>query len=214
MHSAAGRHTLAGLPSEYALVDLATAAPRKDQPSAYAIIDRLAGTFSRQFEERPNIKSVYLYSAEPGTGKTTTAAALLNAYLRTHFVEAARLGRTPHRKPAEFFDLNEYQTAYILASQMRDETQLQAIGRRLGSAAKVPFLVLDDVAIRSATENFRAMVHAVINARIASGLPTVYTSNVDMDGLEAVYDARLADRIRDKCQVVQFVGRSKRGKRK
>ncbi|MCM3314841.1 DNA replication protein [Psychrobacillus sp. MER TA 17] len=214
MHSASGRHTLAGLPSEYALIDIASAPPRADQASAYTFIDDYAATFARQFDDKPAIKSAYLYSAEPGTGKTTTAAGLINAWLRAHYVGAARLGRQPLRKPAEFFDLNEYQTAYNLAAMTNDDVKLQALSKRLNDAARVPFLALDDVGIRSATEAFRGLVHAVINARLASGLPTVYTSNIEMADLANVYDERLADRIRDKCKEVPFVGKSKRGLRR
>lgn len=214
MHSASGRHTLAGLPPEYALIDIATAPPREDQPAVYKFVDAYVATFERQFDDKPAIKSAYLYSDEPGTGKTTTAAGLINAWLRAHYVGAARLGRQPLRKPAEFFDLNEYQTAYNLAAMAGDDVKLQALTKRLNEAARVPFLVLDDVGIRSASEAFRGLVHAVINARLAAGRPTVYTSNIEMGDLADVYDARLADRIRDNCQDLPFIGKSKRGLRK
>ncbi|MEK5414338.1 hypothetical protein [Paenibacillus sp. FSL L8-0708] len=57
-------------------------------------------------------------------------------------------------------------------------------------------------------------MHSVINHRVANGLPTVYTSNVMLADLAQVFDARLADRIREQCVEIRFVGESKRGLRK
>ncbi|WP_342480461.1 hypothetical protein NST07_25950 [Paenibacillus sp. FSL L8-0340] len=86
-----------------------------------------------------------------------------------------------------------------------------AIERRVKAA---PFAVLDDIGVRSATEAFRADLHSIVNHRVANALPTVYTSNVLLADLAQVFDARLADRIREQCVEISFVGESKRGLRK
>ena len=92
-----------------------------------------------------------------------------------------------------------------------------------------PFAVLDDIGVRQATDAFRGDLHTIINYRVANELPTVYTSNIPLinstkpaDRIEAnkpydmldVFDVRLLDRMRENCEVLTFVGRSKRGVRK
>ncbi|WP_311764873.1 hypothetical protein [Paenibacillus agricola] len=79
-----------------------------------------------------------------------------------------------------------------------------------------PFVVLDDMGVRDCTEAFRADLHRIINARVSSGLPTVYTSNVALTQLNEVFreqPARLADRVRDMCAEITFIGGSQRGMR-
>jgi len=93
---------------------------------------------------------------------------------------------------------------------------------------RVPFLVMDDIGVRDASDAFRAYLHAIINYRAASGLPTVYTSNIPLQSdvepekrvkekkpydIRDVFDDRLYDRIRDMCAVFKFEGESKRGRR-
>src|SRR5690625_6928190 len=74
---------------------------------------------------------------------------------------------------------------------------MKRIGAKIKRTQDAPFAVVDDIGVRSATEAFRSYVHAVINHRVTSGLPTVYTSNLPMSDMANVFDARLYDRIRD-----------------
>ena len=213
-----GRAAAAGLPADYARYTLANSPARTEQPKAYRNVELYAHTFARQFETETGadkrIKSLYLYSAEPGTGKTTTAAALVNEYITHHYIGAIKRGIQPEERPAYFLDLNAWQTAYNLATMTDNAAELAAVQAQMRIAASVPFCVLDDVGVRSATESFRAMLHTIVNARMMAGLPTVYTSNVLLADLSTVFDRRLADRVRDMCVEVRFEGESKRGLRK
>lgn len=229
-----GRAAAAGLPADYARYTLAnsplsdvkvTTSQRDDGPPkthvASAWLGHYAKTMSRQFETEGSgesvarrIKSLYLYSAEPGTGKTTTAAALVNEYITHHYIGAIRRGLQPDERPAYFLDVNAWQTAYNLATMTDNAAELAAVQAQMRIAAAVPFCVLDDVGVRSATESFRSMLHTIVNARMMAGLPTVYTSNVLLADLSTVFDRRLADRVRDMCVEVRFEGESKRGLRK
>jgi DNA replication protein DnaC len=216
-----GRVGAAGIPSDYRCVTVGTSVARRDQAAAYAIVDRYIATFDRQFDESPGaerIKSLYLFSREPGTGKTTTAAAIANAYLITHYIGSLQRNRRPLERPVYFLDVNEWQTLFNRISLSVGDDAKKAVSdefqRRMDLAMYTPFVVLDDIGIRNATEAFRSYMHAIINARVTNRLPTVYTSNVPIEELAQVFDARLADRVRDQCAVVPFVGESKRGMRK
>lgn len=214
-----GRIGAAGVPTEYRRLTLANSPARETQVEAYKIAEAYANTFTRQFgggAER--IKSLYLFSLEPGTGKTTTAAALLNEWIIRHYIGSLQRNGQPLERPAFFLDVNAWQTDYNAFNRPRvpDHIAEPAAARyyRFQSAASsAPFAVLDDIGVRDASESFRADLHAIINARVTEGLPTVYTSNVPIEDLARVFDARLADRVRDMCGVVPFVGESKRGRR-
>ena len=94
-----------------------------------------------------------------------------------------------------------------------DDAELERIGNDIKRAQIAPFVVFDDVGIRSSTEAFKSYIHAIINHRTANGMPTVYTSNLPLEDMATVFDARLYDRMRDQCVEVAFVGESNRGGR-
>ena len=211
-----GRLDAAGLPKEYREITLATSPVSASQPRIYSRLDEYVTTFRRIYDEEDTrrIKSIYLYSKSPGTGKTTTAAALVNQFIITSYLGALKAGKQPPLTPAFFLDLNELQSMFNLATQIKDEEALKTFRKTIKKAATASFVAIDDIGVRNATEAFRAHVHTVINARCANGLPTVYTSNVTIDDLATIFDARLADRVRDQCAVFAFEGESKRGIRK
>lgn len=215
-----GRIGAAGVPAEYRRLTLANSPARETQAAAYKIAEAYVGTFMRQFDTAPTerIKSLYLFSHEPGTGKTTTAAALINEYIIRHYIGSLQRNGQPLERPAFFLDVNAWQTDFNAFNRPRvpDHIAEPAASRYYhmqSAASSAPFAVLDDIGVRDASEAFRADLHAIINARVTEGLPTVYTSNIPITELTRVFDRRLADRVRDMCGVVPFVGESKRGQK-
>ncbi|WP_332606819.1 DNA replication protein [Bacillus spizizenii] len=222
-----GRSAAAGLPREYRLVTLQNSPARGDQTEAYKAVDAYAATFDRQFDQQAGtitpaerIKDLYLVGEEPGTGKTTTAAALLNEWMRVHYSGSLRRDLTPSQRPAYFLDVNEWQkdyTAFTRSGVPKDfaESAAARYYRALELAQKAPFVVLDDIGVRGATDGFRSDLHSIVNERKTNQLPTIYTSNVALGSLATVFgEKRLADRIGDLCREIEFVGESKRGMRR
>lgn len=203
-----GRIGAAGVPSEYQDLTLANSPAREGQARNYVGLERYADTFARG-----DVKSAYLWSESPGTGKTSTAVALLNEYIARTYIDYLRKGEQPPQLLAVFLDINELQTEYNLATMTKDEDGIKRIGERIKRTQHAPFAVVDDIGVRTASEAFRAYVHAIINHRVTQGLPTVYTSNLPIEDMADVFDARLYDRIRDQCGVIEFAGSSKRGRR-
>ena len=214
--STGGRSAATGLPKEYRLVTLQSSPVATEQPKIYETLAKYCETFERQFEdgEDNRIKSLYLYSESPGTGKTTTASALINEFLIANYIGSLKRSRQALQQPAYFLDTNSFQTAYNLATMTNDENGLNEIKATIKRTQLAPFVVLDDVGIRSASEAFKSYMHAIINWRTANNLPTIYTSNLPIEEMRNVFDWRLYDRIRDQCAVLSFGGSSRRGVRR
>lgn len=214
LNGTGGRVGAANVPADYRFVTLANSPVRENQPEIYRMLDAYVKTFERQFEsDSERIKSLYLYSRNPGTGKTTSAVALLNEWLVAHFLGALKRRRQPLQLPAYFLDVNEFQTRYNLATMTNDEDEIERTRDEIRKCQTVPFLVMDDIGVRGATEAFRSYLHAIINYRTTNGLPTVYTSNFPIEDMAQVFDDRLYDRMRDQCVELHFEGESKRGRR-
>ena len=214
-----GRSGAANLPEDYRLVTLANSPARTSQSKIYGMLDQYVATFKRQFdEEGERIKSLYLFSESPGTGKTTTAIALINSWLAEHYLGSIKRGQAPSQTPAYFLCVNSWQELYTGFTrpnipQEIAEQNSRPYYRQLELAKRTPFVVLDDIGVRTASEGFRGDLHTVINYRCVNGLPTVYTSNLPIEDMATVFDARLYDRMRDQCLMLAFAGESKRGRR-
>lgn len=203
-----GRIGNAGLPADYRGITLANSPAREGQAKNYEIFERYVETFSRG-----GVKSLYLWSESPGTGKTTTASALISEWIARDYLGALKRGEQPRQFSAYFLDINAMQTSYNLATMTDDDEAMKRIGATIKRTQGAPFAVIDDIGVRSSSEAFRAYVHAVINYRVTNGMPTVYTSNLPIEDMSKVFDARLYDRIRDQCLDIEFEGESKRGRR-
>jgi DNA replication protein DnaC len=209
-----GRVANANTPADYRMLTLATSPARENQAKIYATLEKYTQTFDRQFEaDSSRIKSLFLWSESPGTGKTTTAIAVLNEWLIAHYLGSLKRNRQAQQTPAYVLDVNSFQTDYNLATMTNDDAAMGSIKATIQRAQQAPFAVLDDIGVRSASEAFRSYVHAIVNYRTANGLPTIITSNLPIEEMAVVFDSRLYDRMRDMCAVLHFGGTSKRGRR-
>ncbi|MBS4195385.1 DNA replication protein [Bacillus sp. FJAT-49870] len=228
-----GRVGATGLPEDYRYVTLKNSPARASQSKVYAMLDAYVATFERQFDTSADrIKSLYLYSESPGTGKTTSAAALINAWLVEHYLGSLRRNRQPSQQPAYFLDVNEWQTEYnnFNRPKVPDRIAEPAATRYYSAmerAKRAPFAVLDDIGVRSVvSDGFRGDLHAIINHRVTSAMPTIYTSNLPLiyakekietfkpyDLIDVFGEKRLVDRMGDMCATLHFSGESRRGRR-
>src|SRR5690606_13414827 len=113
-----GRIGAANLPADYRNITLKNSPARASQSKVYGMLDAYVSTFKRQFDEEggtsasSRIKSLYLYSESPGTGKTTTACGLLNSWLVEHYLGSLKRNRQALQMPAYFLDVNAWQELY------------------------------------------------------------------------------------------------------
>jgi DNA replication protein DnaC len=217
-----GRSAAANLPRDYKLTTLTNSPAQAEQHEVYKMIASYVATFKRQFEDEAQrrIKSLYLWSESPGTGKTTTAVALANEWLITHYIGSLQRDRKALQRPAYFLDVNQLQTQYNEFNRPRvpDDVAEKAARKyyhAIEQAKATPFVVLDDIGVRDSTDGFRGDLHSIINHRVTEQKPTIYTSNLPLKELETVFgEKRLVDRLRDQTIELHFAGESKRGVRK
>lgn len=228
-----GRLANAGVPSEYHGLLFADSPVRKDQPEVYRKLESYVSSFDKQFadvkqrlydegntDNEVRVKSLYLWSDSPGTGKTTTAVSLLDEYLLRHYIGMLKRKESPLQRPVYFLDANLLQTEYNTFNRPRvPEDIAEPASRRYYNAIErgkhTEFVVVDDLATRTATEGFKDDLHSVINHRVANAMTTVYTSNIPIAELPDVFgEKRLADRVRDMTMEIHFSGVSRRGARR
>lgn len=228
-----GRVANANVPRDYRGLLLTDSPQRGAQESIYRKMDAYIGSYGKQFtdviqtlqdegktDNEIRIKSLYLWSESPGTGKTTLASTLLNEYILAHVIGSLKRKQSPLQRPAYFLDANQLQTEYNTFNRPRVPDDIaEPAARRYYKAIEngkhTDFVVCDDIGVRESTEGFRADLHSVINYRVTNQLPTIYTSNVPISELPDVFgEERLADRINDMCMPIHFTGGSARGQRK
>lgn len=219
-----GRVASCNVPQEYRFNTLDNSPARESQSEIYKKLEAYVSSFKKLFEEvdphntSGRIKSLYLWSEEVGTGKTSTATALLNEFVAVNYIGSLKRGLQPPQVPAYFLDVNELQELYNRftrngVSQEISEDASRDYYYKLDKAKTSLLVVFDDIGVRGATEAFRGDLHSIINYRVANQLPSIYTSNIPMEDLGSVYDLRLADRIKDLTIPFYFNGESKRGLR-
>lgn len=211
-----GRVVQANIPFEYAKMTVTRNPARETQPVVFRQLDKYVETFNRMFTGE-RIRSIYLYSESPGTGKTTAACSIANEYLIRHFIGCLQRGQLPKDDVVYFLDFNNWQGKFNefnnpkIPAEIANKTSREFYLAR-DAAKNADFLVIDDIGIRDPSEAFGSIVHDLINHRVVNRLPTVYTSNVPMKDLLYKYDVRLYDRLRDQCiEIKGFNEQSHRG---
>jgi DNA replication protein DnaC len=219
-----GRSASANVPADYRLVTVENSPARDSQAVVYKAMDAYVKTYDRQFDENgERIKSLYLWSANTGTGKSTTASAALNTYLITHYLGSIKRGNQALQNPAYFLSVNNLQQTHnkthLPASLATKERLGEELIREIERAKNTPFLVMDDMAVRKATTSFAGILYDICDYRTSNRLTTIYTSNKSLDDLREFFidedpEGKIVDRISDMAAVLEFSGDSKRGMRR
>ena len=124
-----------------------------------------------QFKEKG--MGLYIYSGTKGSGKTMLSCCLLNEIPRRYS------GSVKFVNILDFLEMTK-------KGFSGDDRDLQAI-------YEAGLLVLDDIGVQMSKEWVETVLYRLVNHRYTQRLPTIYTSNIPIDGLKM--DDRITDRI-------------------
>ncbi|QGG47664.1 ATP-binding protein [Heliorestis convoluta] len=214
-----GVRGLAQIPKSYEQVMAHNLPYEKDNPEAHAIVTAYCQEVLEKVDEGLGL---YLYSIPgrgnvkgTGTGKTTTAIAILHEYLVARTIQHIKKERVLDALPALFINASRFQNHYNAQFRGPKELQDKASLRYYESKAfmlQTNLLVLDDIGIREATEAFKSEFYEVIDERAVDQKATVFTSNEPLERLETLLDPRIVSRIEGCTFSISFEGEDKRKK--
>lgn len=147
--------------------------------------------------------SLYLYSQGCGNGKTSWAVKLMLAYFNKVWRGNCFRTRGIFISVPEFFD----------RERLRMNNQDNEFIHIRDSLLDADLVIWDDVSIVKMTEYNSATFFNFVDARVLSGKANIFTGNLDEERLKEFVGGRLASRIWNTSQVVQFVDEDKRGRR-
>jgi DNA replication protein DnaC len=141
---------------------------------------------------------LYLYG-KSGVGKTIFSCFYLLGLLKTQ----SDLNKMFFINTTDL--LFKFKASYIHRS---DETETELIEKY----SKAKLLILDDFGIDKITDWSFQMLYVLINNRYENMLPTIFTSNHDLDEMTAkLGDNRITSRIQESCEIVKMDGKNYRG---
>ncbi|MDQ0976596.1 DNA replication protein DnaC [Neobacillus niacini] len=191
---------------------------KEDNPVAYTFTKAYTANILENVE---NGVGLFFYSIPngdnrlgTGTGKTTTAVAILHEYLLERVKQQSKGGRVIETNPALFYKASELQTLYN--SQFRGTFDMQEKASLRYYKVKnllmnAEMLVLDDIGIRQKiTDAFENELTEVIDSRDSKVLMTIYTSNLPIEKLADTVGDRIASRIEGMTEQVSFKGKDHR----
>lgn len=165
--------------------------------------------FSKLQKYKSNVKNnvnsgvnLYISSSNAGNGKTTWATSIIKSYLNS----------------VKDFS-SDFPPAYFVNVASVLETEKQAIENKelLPTVKKMEsnilnskLVVFDDLGIKNFSPYDISKLYYWIDSRTANNKACIYTSNLSADVLRKTVDKRLADRILNYSNIIEFWGESNR----
>lgn len=168
--------------------------------------DRLA--FIRLQEIKDDIENwtkkggnLYIYSDTFGNGKTSWAIKLMLAYFNKIWAGNGFRRRGIFVSVPEFIDRNRE----IINNRDEEFVKIRE------DLLKCDLVIWDDISSIKLTDFNHAILFNYIDARMLANKANIFTGNVDYEGMMKNLGGRLASRIWNESEIVQFVDQDKRG---
>lgn len=149
-----------------------------------------------------NGENLYIFSANPGNGKTTWTAKLLLRYFEQVWSTNAFSER------GLFISVTDFLISMRLSGYNKTDnlTMMQKI-------KSIDLVVWDDIAVTELTPQDLDILYSLINYRIMNGLSNIFTGNLNDEQLYAILGPRMHSRVWENSIRVEFKGTDRRGQR-
>lgn len=144
-------------------------------------------------------ENLYICSEICGNGKTSWATKLLWCYANRIWPSASDGCKV----------LFIYVPDFILNIKANISSYNEEANFILDNYLNADIVVWDDLATKAASQFELDHLLRMINDRVSAGKTNIYTSNKDIDSLSAIFDERLASRVR-MSTVIKLKGKDKR----
>lgn len=204
---------LAGVPKKYKTANVTNLPIKNDNPEVYEAIISICENIEDFIDEGVGL---YLYSVPnksnprgTGTGKTTSALTVMNTYLMKRMVQHVRQERPISELPALFVKASKFQNEYNAQFRGTHDEQAEASSkfyRKKKLMITTDLLVIDDIALRGATEAFANEMYEIIDERVTDEKAMILTSNEPIETVGKILSEQIRSRIEGSCELVGFEG--------
>lgn len=148
-------------------------------------------------------KNLYLYSKNPGCGKTSWALRFIQAYIDHIWYDSPLECKCLFINVPKFF--------LELKENLYSDTPNEYITNIKENVAKCDLVVWDEIGTKMLTDFEHEHLLSLINSRIDSNLSNIYTSNLFPEQLKEKVGDRLYSRVFNNSICIKLNGQDKRG---
>lgn len=143
---------------------------------------------------------LYIWGKSTGCGKTSWACKIMGHYFRKIAFDTG----------LENEGLYIYLPTFLEELRSSYDNPDPEFAEVLSMLKQCKFLIIDDIGSERVTEWVRERLVSIINTRVASGLSTIYTSNLSPKELGDALGDRICSRVLGSSRVVEITGADRR----
>ena len=145
--------------------------------------------------------NLYLYSKNPGNGKTSWAFRLARSYINNIWF----------KKPLEPIVLFVSVPKFLLELKSNISQKSEYVEHIMSYVRTCDLVIWDDIGFKNGTEFEVSYLLSIIDDRLNYKKSNIYTSNLNKDELHNLLGDRVYSRVYNYSDCIEFYGKDKRG---
>lgn len=146
-------------------------------------------------------KNIYIYSKNPGNGKTSWAIRLMSAYF----------GKTWQYKAFECCGIYLNVTSFLQLAKQNITNPSDEYQKLLNDLTNSDIVIWDDLGTDVLTDYEYKLLFNLVDKRLMQNKSNIYTSNMNPNECSKILHSRLASRVFGYCEIFEFKDPDKRG---